>query len=102
MIRRPSRSTLFPYTTLFRSVIDPNKTYELDLSVGTQLNNSSPSNGYRVDLVAGGASGTVIAEASGPLAARSGFLPLTASCHGLMSANLCVFITSASRQPVID
>src|SRR5437763_12264042 len=24
MIRRPSRSTLFPYTTLFRSVIDDN------------------------------------------------------------------------------
>src|SRR5258708_12393122 len=24
MIRRPPRSTLFPYTTLFRSVLDPN------------------------------------------------------------------------------
>src|SRR5256885_11883709 len=26
MIRRPPRSTLFPYTTLFRSVEDPNPT----------------------------------------------------------------------------
>src|SRR5438067_12129803 len=25
MIRRPPRSTLFPYTTLFRSVLDPGK-----------------------------------------------------------------------------
>src|SRR5690349_23344581 len=35
MIRRPPRSTLFPYTTLFRSVQDPEKdatdrTYSLD------------------------------------------------------------------------
>src|SRR6266487_6868781 len=25
MIRRPPRSTLFPYTTLFRSIMDPDK-----------------------------------------------------------------------------
>src|SRR5258708_31937480 len=25
MIRRPPRSTLFPYTTLFRSLVDPSK-----------------------------------------------------------------------------
>src|SRR2546430_11800068 len=25
MIRRPPRSTLFPYTTLFRSVVDPHR-----------------------------------------------------------------------------
>src|SRR5690349_23229445 len=29
MIRRPPRSTLFPYTTLFRSVLDVDR-YELD------------------------------------------------------------------------
>src|SRR3712207_7356216 len=35
MIRRPPRSTLFPYTTLFRSVIDGSiDTKLLDLSVG--------------------------------------------------------------------
>src|SRR5256885_9872243 len=28
MIRRPPRSTLFPYTTLFRSVHDPVRRYE--------------------------------------------------------------------------
>src|SRR2546430_13106047 len=27
MIRRPPRSTLFPYTTLFRSIIDPENPY---------------------------------------------------------------------------
>src|SRR2546425_9169974 len=31
MIRRPPRSTLFPYTTLFRSVIDPAAETELSL-----------------------------------------------------------------------
>src|SRR3712207_9588361 len=35
MIRRPPRSTLFPYTTLFRSVAD--KTYQVTLAVGRQL-----------------------------------------------------------------
>src|SRR5256885_11950989 len=27
MIRRPPRSTLFPYTTLFRSTLDPHSTF---------------------------------------------------------------------------
>src|SRR3712207_7920044 len=34
MIRRPPRSTLFPYTTLFRSHRDP---LELEVSVGRQV-----------------------------------------------------------------
>src|SRR5260221_5067917 len=32
MIRRPSRSTLFPYTTLFRSVVGAGKTYTMSAS----------------------------------------------------------------------
>src|SRR5256885_9986424 len=36
MIRRPPRSTLFPYTTLFRSRPDPHPSHlHVDLSVGT-------------------------------------------------------------------
>src|SRR3712207_7689679 len=31
MIRRPPRSTLFPYTTLFRSVLDPHPVVDLVL-----------------------------------------------------------------------
>src|SRR3712207_8668908 len=35
MIRRPPRSTLFPYTTLFRSILDPDRTkYSLAYYVG--------------------------------------------------------------------
>src|SRR3712207_8652072 len=34
MIRRPPRSTLFPYTTLFRSVIDPADINENDVPPG--------------------------------------------------------------------
>src|ERR1044071_6156992 len=30
MIRRPPRSTLFPYTTLFRSVVDPLEVVEVE------------------------------------------------------------------------
>src|SRR5438105_9565670 len=35
MIRRPPRSTLFPYTTLFRSVADPSKGLRCDALVDT-------------------------------------------------------------------
>src|SRR3712207_9157624 len=34
MIRRPPRSTLFPYTTLFRSVPDPEHRWRVDLAKG--------------------------------------------------------------------
>src|SRR3954471_25100245 len=35
MIRRPPRSTLFPYTTLFRSAISPSGSYAAWLAGGT-------------------------------------------------------------------
>src|SRR3712207_9391659 len=37
MIRRPPRSTLFPYTTLFRSKVGTHTYTENDISVGGQL-----------------------------------------------------------------
>src|SRR3712207_7145003 len=37
MIRRPPRSTLFPYTTLFRSTLNPNVFYELGLCHGLRV-----------------------------------------------------------------
>jgi hypothetical protein len=82
--------------------VDPAKTYQLDLFVGTQLNNSAASNGFRVDLVAGGASGTVIAEASGALAAKSGFVSVSISGKGLGSGNLGILITATGGQPLFD
>src|SRR3712207_7316285 len=36
MIRRPPRSTLFPYTTLFRSYLNLRAAPELDFQVATQ------------------------------------------------------------------
>src|SRR3712207_7800049 len=36
MIRRPPRSTLFPYTTLFRSVVTPASWLEADYGVDVQ------------------------------------------------------------------
>src|SRR5256885_11095812 len=41
MIRRPPRSTLFPYTTLFRSKVDP---VPVLMSVEVQIFRVSPSN----------------------------------------------------------
>src|SRR5260370_29303172 len=41
MIRRPPRSTLFPYTTLFRSHILPRRSYPLDGA--TRAGTSPPS-----------------------------------------------------------
>src|SRR2546430_7080186 len=35
MIRRPPRSTLFPYTTLFRSITEVNRLYEVTKYVST-------------------------------------------------------------------
>src|SRR2546426_7199847 len=50
MIRRPPRSTLFPYTTLFRSVVDfPMATYlyiDPEIRIGVRL-------GAHIDLSAG-------------------------------------------------
>src|SRR5437588_4619868 len=37
MIRRPPRSTLFPYTTLFRSEGEPRKILRVTLPLGMQL-----------------------------------------------------------------
>src|SRR5256885_17057036 len=34
MIRRPPRSTLFPYTTLFRSLVEFHRTIDLGLHIG--------------------------------------------------------------------
>src|SRR6267154_3938300 len=56
MIRRPPRSTLFPYTTLFRSWCRPRRTYCLCKSrraeqqdrKSTRLNSSHPSISYAV------------------------------------------------------
>src|SRR5579863_841483 len=58
MIRRPPRSTLFPYTTLFRSIRNPILWWHFDQHVhmiglqidrkSTRLNSSHPSNSYAV------------------------------------------------------
>src|SRR5689334_23704781 len=40
MIRRPPRSTLFPYTTLFRSVIDPTVSGAVGLRYATYVGGS--------------------------------------------------------------
>src|SRR2546426_12846431 len=55
MIRRPPRSTLFPYTTLFRSIVEPLDGLKLNLQSGinyrtddnTDIGKSSPL--YRWD-----------------------------------------------------
>src|SRR2546425_3501870 len=46
MIRRPPRSTLFPYTTLFRSRVDP------DISPSTPIFLTTPGPSLRADLLA--------------------------------------------------
>src|SRR2546425_2928120 len=52
MIRRPPRSTLFPYTTLFRSPVDSNVT----LTADPPLDPGAPQRGKRA-LDAGGRRG---------------------------------------------
>src|SRR5690554_1112589 len=44
MIRRPPRSTLFPYTTLFRSILEQRKLLEKELSQLAFVEHIFPSN----------------------------------------------------------
>jgi hypothetical protein len=82
--------------------VDPNSTYQLNMSVGTEFDYSAANNGYRVDLVAGGATGTVIAEASGTLQAKSNWLPISISGKGAGSGNVGVLIKATAGQPLFD
>src|SRR5690348_17992799 len=52
MIRRPPRSTLFPYTTLFRSLRDPHALYASDYHRGRARRGHTgarPGDSYRED-----------------------------------------------------
>jgi hypothetical protein len=91
--------------TLFQDlgvVVDLTKTYQLLMSVGTEFDYPAASNGYRIDLVAGGASGTVIAEASGTLAAKANWLPISISGKGVGSGNLGIVLRATAGQPLFD
>jgi hypothetical protein len=82
--------------------VDPNSTYQLNMLVGTEFDFPAASNGYRVDLVSGGASGTVIAETSGTLPAKSDWVPISISGKGAGSGNVGVVIRSTLGQPLFD
>jgi hypothetical protein len=82
--------------------VDPNSTYQLNMSVGTEFDYPAASNGYRIDLVAGGAAGTVIAEASGTLPAKSGWAPISISGIGAGSGNVGVLLKATTGQPLFD
>jgi hypothetical protein len=82
--------------------VDSSQTYQLSLSVGTELDYPAASNGYQIALVAGGPSGTVIAQTSGTLPAKSGFVPISISGKGLGSGNLGILIIATGGQPLFD
>jgi hypothetical protein len=82
--------------------VDPNKTYQLNLFVGTEFDYPAASDSYQVALVAGGASGTVIAQASGTLQAKTGWIPISISGKGLGSGNLGILITATGGDPLFD
>ncbi len=93
------------YGSLFQDLgvtVDPSKTYQLSLSVGTELDYPAASNGYQIALVSGGPSGTVIAQTSGTLPAKSGFVPITISGKGVGSGNLGILIIATGGQPLFD
>ena len=82
--------------------VDPTKTYQLSLSVGTEFDYPAATDGYQIALVVGGASGTVIAQTSGTLQAKSGFVPIVISGQGLGSGNIGILITATGGQPLFD
>src|SRR3712207_7624472 len=73
MIRRPPRSTLFPYTTLFRSAVNPdgslvvsaggNELKIWDPRSGEELRTLEPGGGH-VDICAFSPDGSVVISAS--------------------------------------
>src|SRR5258706_3005335 len=51
MIRRPPRSTLFPYTTLFRSLAGQDPQIDRRIDVATGQNHSNPLSGHAIALL---------------------------------------------------
>jgi hypothetical protein len=82
--------------------VDPNATYQLNLSVGTEFDFPAATDNYQVSLVAGGPSGTVIAQASGTLQAKTSWVPFSISGKGAGSGNVGVLITTSTGQPLFD
>jgi hypothetical protein len=82
--------------------VDQSATYQLNLSVGTQFGYPAPTDSYQVFLVAGGATGTVIAQASGTLQANTSWVPISISGHGAGSGNLGVLIKATGGDPLFD
>src|SRR3989442_8781562 len=52
MIRRPPRSTLFPYTTLFRSVLNPVKTLLTTSEIGGASDRNLPADLLMLSVIA--------------------------------------------------
>src|SRR5262249_1667462 len=82
--------------------VDHSATYQLNLSVGTEFDYPAATDNYTISLVAGGASGTVIAQASGTLLAKANWVPISISGQGAGSGNLGVLITTTTGQPLFD
>src|SRR2546429_19417 len=54
MIRRPPRSTLFPYTTLFRSKINPSTSGQTSLTYSTYLGGNGSDEGFGIAVDSSG------------------------------------------------
>src|SRR5256884_49838 len=90
MIRRPPRSTLFPYTTLFRSVERPDVAWSVGLSAWGNRNRVAMSGLVSTVVFTGGGSLLQIAESGLPLGSYAGNPILgyaDANGDGLVSAN---------------
>src|SRR3712207_7311986 len=62
MIRRPPRSTLFPYTTLFRSRPPVVEQHEVELGRAVARGDPGPQRGVGVHALAGGGAGEQLEE----------------------------------------
>src|SRR5258708_37931503 len=100
MIRRPPRSTLFPYTTLFRSIVSGNNVALVDTNAIDLGASTVPGN---LSVTAGGAitdSGTLAITGTTTLAAGSGNnITLDSGANNFIGA---VSIVSGNNVTLVD
>src|SRR5690349_23184436 len=81
MLRRPPRSTLFPYTTLFRSLHVPQSSRAGEYTVMATINGATAGTALHVDASAGGLSLELTPQCEGASCDPNADIPVRSEEH---------------------